>query len=386
MKMLGLDRNSRLILASQFLVGIAFGLVFFILPVHIRSLGASPTQVGITLSAAGLSTLVVVLPFGYLADRYDHRKLMIITKLFPIIPLALLASVKQWQIVMVLLFIIFFEGAVVTVFNSFLTRILDTKDLQRTFSSLSFGYLLGELLFRSIGAWIAEEAGMSVVFYLAAIVFAISIIPIALVRIQTIPKEPVRVDYRPLLQSKTFRGILAYSFAVVLIMEVGVVLMPNYLSEVVGLELSTIGRMGSLASLGGAILTLTLGRLRVKGGLVAALTSLVVSLVLLLLYPIGAFLVGGMFLAGSIHASTPIIEALMGRSVSAHLSGLAFGFIEFMLGVALLVGPIIAGVLYEISPHMPMIVAIGGLVALAATTLALPRILARERREDQLGS
>lgn len=384
--MLGLDRNSRLILISQFLVGITFGLVFFILPVHIRSLGASPTQVGITLSAAGLSTLVVVLPFGYLADRYDHRKLMIITKLFPIIPLALLATVRQWQIVMLLLFIIYFEGAVVTIFNSFLTRNLDTQDLQRAFSSLAFGYLLGELIFRSIGAWIAEEAGMSLVFYLAAIVFAISIIPIALLRIQAIPKEPIKVDYGPLLQNKRFIGILAYSFAVMLIMEVGVVLLPNYLSEVVGLELSTIGRMGSLASLGGAILTLTLGRLRGGGALVTVLASMAVSLVLLLIYPVGVFLVGGMFLIGSIHASTPIIEALMGRSVSAQLSGLAFGFIEFMLGVALLVGPIIAGVLYEISPHMPMIVTIVGLVALAAATLALPKILARERTEGHLGS
>ncbi len=384
--MLGLDRNSRLLLISQFLVGITFGLVFFILPVHIRSLGASPTQVGITLSAAGLSTLVVVLPFGYLADRYDHRKLMIISKLFPIIPFALLAVVRQWQIVMLLLFIIYFEGAVVTIFNSFLTRNLDAQDLQRAFSSLAFGYLLGELIFRSIGAWIAEEAGMSLVFYLAAIVFAISIIPIALVRIQTIPKEPIKVDYGPLLQNKRFIGILAYSFAVMLIMEVGVVLLPNYLSEVVGLELSTIGRMGSLASLGGAILTLTLGRLRGGGALVTVLASMAVSLVLLLIYPVGVFLVGGMFLIGSIHASTPIIEALMGRSVSAQLSGLAFGFIEFMLGVALLVGPIIAGVLYEISPHMPMIVTIVGLVALAAATLALPKILARERTEGHLGS
>jgi len=384
--MLGLDRNSRLLLISQFLVGITFGLVFFILPVHIRSLGASPTQVGITLSAGGLSTLVVVLPFGYLADRYDLRKLMIITKLFPIIPFALLATVRQWQIVMVLLFIIYFEGAVVTVFNSFLTRNLDAHDLQRTFSSLTFGYLLGELIFRSIGAWIAEEAGMSLVFYLAAIIFAISIIPIALLRIQTIPKERVKVDYRPLLQSKRFIGILAYSFAVVLIIEVGIVLMPNYLSEVVGLELSTIGRMGSLASLGGAILTLTLGRLRGEGGLLAVLISVVVSMVLLLLNPVGAFLVGGMFLIGSIHASSPIIESLMGRTVSAHLSGLAFGFLELTLGVSLLIGPIIAGLLYESSPHLPMIVSIGGLLVLVAATLTIARVLRRERVEDRLGS
>lgn len=219
--MLGLERNSRLILISQFLVGITYGLFFFILPVHIRSLGASPTQVGITLSAAGLSTLLMVLPFGYLADSYDLRKVMLITKAFPIIPFVLLASANSWQVVMVLLFIIYFEGAVVAVFNSYLTRVLDAKDLQRTFSTIGFGYLLGELIFRSVGARIAEEAGMSLVFYLAAIVFAI-------------------------------------------------------------------------------------------------LASMIVSMLLLVVNPIGVFLVGGVFLSGSVHASQPIVEALMGRTVAAH--------------------------------------------------------------------
>ena len=120
------------------------------------------------MSAAGLSTLLVVLPFGYLADRSDPRKLMLITKAFPVIPIALLAFASQWEIVMVLLFIIYFEGAVVAVFNSYLTRILDTDVLQRTFSTVGVGYLLGEFLFRSVGAWIAEEAGIDVVFFIVS--------------------------------------------------------------------------------------------------------------------------------------------------------------------------------------------------------------------------
>ena len=383
--MLGLDRNSRLILVSQFLVGISYGLFFFILPVHIRSLGASPSQVGITLSAAGLSTLVVVLPFGYLADRHNPRTLMIITKVFAVIPIALLATASHWQVVMVLLFFTYFEGAVVTVFNSFLTRVVDTQDLQRTFSTIGFGYLFGELLFRAIGAWIAETAGMSLVFYLAAIMFALSIIPIALIRIHVNPKQSVKVDYRPLLRNRAFMGILAFSFAVVLLMEVGAILIPNYLSEAVGLEIASIGQLGSIAALGGAILTLTMGRIKGQGGLISVLASIILAMAMLVLSPTGMVLVGGMFLIGSIHAYYPIIEALMGRTVSAHLSGLAFGSIELMLGVALLVGPIIAGFLYEISPQMPLIFSIGGLLILVLATLILPwkSIIEQKELTDQ---
>lgn len=378
--MLGLERNGRLILISQFLVGVAYGLFFFILPVHIRSLGASPTQVGITLSAAGLSTLLVVLPFGYLADRYDLRKVMLLTKAIPIIPIVLLASARSWQFVMVLLFIVLFEGGVVAVFNSYLTRLLDPQDLQRTFSTIGFGYLLGELIFRSIGAWIAEEVGMNVVFYLAAVVFTISAIPVFFVRVDSVMHQTAKVDYRPLLRNRTFVGIVVYIFFVLVIMEVGIALMPNYMAEVVGLDLSSIGQLGSLAAFGGAILALTLGRLKGEGGLLSVLGTMIVSMLFLVLNPIGVFLIGGVFLMGSVHASQPIVEALMGRNVAAHLSGLAFGFIELMVGIAMLLGPIVAGVLYEITPKTPMIFTIGGLLILILATLVISRMALGKQR------
>jgi MFS family permease len=371
--MLGLERNGRLILISQFIVGISYGLFFFILPVHIRALGASPTEVGITLSAAGLSTLLVVLPFGYLADRSDPRKLMLITKAFPVIPIGLLAVASQWEIVMVLLFIIYFEGAVVTVFNSYLTRILDADVLQRTFSTVGVGYLLGELLFRSVGAWIAEEAGIDIVFYLAAIVFAISAIPIALIKVDPGPKESVKVDYRPLFKGGRFLAILAFIFAMLFVMEVGIVLVPNYLTEVAALELSTIGQLGSLATLGGVVLSLTLGRLKGNRGLISVLFSMIASMGLLISFPDGGVLAAGTFLMGSIHAANPILEALMGRTVPVHLSGMAFGLNELMFGIAILLGPIVAGVLYETSPKLPMSFTIGGLFVLALLTLLISR-------------
>lgn len=371
--MLGLELNGRLILISQFLVGISYGLFFFILPVHIRSLGASPKEVGIALSAAGLSTLLVVLPFGYLADRSDPRKLMLITKAFPVIPIALLAEASRWEIVMVLLFIIFFEVAVVTVFNSYLTRILDADVLQRTFSMVGVGYLLGELFSRSVGAWIAEEIGIEIVFYLAAIVFAISAIPIALVKVDPGPKEPAKVDYRPLFQSGRFLAILVFIFAMLLLMEVGIVLVPNYLTEVAALELPTIGQLGSLATLGGIVLMITLGRLKGNRGLVLVLFAMIVSMGLLISFPDGCVLAAGTFLMGSIHAANPILEALMGRTVPVHVSGMAFGLNDLIVGIAQMLGPIVAGVLYEITPQAPMLFSISGLLILVLATVTISR-------------
>jgi MFS family permease len=274
---------------------------------------------------------------------------------------------------MVLLFIIYFEVAVVTVFNSYLTRILNSDVLQRTFSTVGVGYLFGELLFRSVGAWIAEEAGIDIVFFIAAIVFAISAIPIARIKVDLSPKESVKVDYRPLFRSSRFLAILAFLFATFFIMEVGVVLLPNYLREVAALDLSTIGQLGSLATLGGVVLMSTLGRLKGNRGLVSVLFSMITSMGLLILFPVGGGLAAGTFLIGSIHAANPILEALIGRTVPVHLSGMAFGLNELIFGIATMFGPIVAGVLYEITPQTPMIFTIGGLVILTLATLAISR-------------
>jgi MFS family permease len=368
-----LERNSRLILISQFLVGITYGLFFFILPVHIRSLGATPSQVGLTLSAAGFSTLVVVLPFGYLADRYDLRVLMIVTKLFPIIPLALLAIVTRWQIVMLLLFLIYVEAAIVTVYNAYLTRILEGRELQRTFTVISFGYLIGEVIFRSVGAWIAQQAGMSKVFLLAAVVFTLSAIP--LLFISEYPGSRVRdpVDYQPLLANRTFLFVSTYIFAVLIVMETGVALVPNYLAEVAGLELVRIGQAGSLTALGGALLSLAFGRIDGRGGLIAALLSMVVSMGVLILSPTGWFLPMGVFLMGSLYAYHSLADALIGRIVLPRLSGLAFGVVGMMLGVSMMLGPTFAGLLYERSPSTPLVAAMLGLALLVVLTVALPR-------------
>jgi MFS family permease len=370
--MLKLERNSTLIVLKETLTGAAFGLWAYILPVHLSTIGATPRQVGITLSVMGFSALMVVIPVGILADRVDRRKLMIAITIIPAIPTALLGLTTQWQFMMVLLLFIHIQGSVTMVINSYLVRILSSEDLTRAFANISFGFLIGQLIFRTVGGRIAEASGMSVVFALGGLFFALSAVPLLFIDKQPAVSQGTSIDYQNLLRSRRFQVAIAFIFILLLVMDMGVALVPNYLEQVVKLDLSKIGQLGTIAALGGALLALLAGRIRGRGGFIFAQLSIILAFGLFLRTPTPILLPISLFLMGGREAMYPLVETLISQAAPLHMSGLAFGVMGLLTGASWLVGPIAAGFLYEITPQSPMTVAVIGLVVLGVVTLILP--------------
>jgi MFS family permease len=58
--------------------GIGDGFAFIILPAYLSELGFNPFQIGVVATAALLGTAVTTLAVGFLASRYDLRKLLLI--------------------------------------------------------------------------------------------------------------------------------------------------------------------------------------------------------------------------------------------------------------------------------------------------------------------
>jgi len=363
--MLKLERNSTLIVLKETLTGAAFGLWAYILPVHLSTIGATPRQVGITLSVMGFSALMVVIPVGILADRVDRRKLMIAITIIPAIPTALLGLTTQWQFMMVLLLFIHIQGSVTMVINSYLVRILSSEDLTRAFANISFGFLIGQLIFRTVGGRIAEASGMSVVFALGGLFFALSAVPLLFIDKQPAVSQGTSIDYQNLLRSRRFQVAIAFIFILLLVMDMGVALVPNYLEQVVK-------QLGTIAALGGALLALLAGRIRGRGGFIFAQLSIILAFGLFLRTPTPILLPISLFLMGGREAMYPLVETLISQAAPLHMSGLAFGVMGLLTGASWLVGPIAAGFLYEITPQSPMTVALISLVILGVVTLILP--------------
>lgn len=376
-----IDRNALKILAAMSLAGAAEGMWFYILPVHIRALGSTPSQVGATLSSAGISIFLSYIPAGLLADRFNRRKLLLLAFLLPVLPTTLLAFATRWEQAMVLLTLTFMTWSAVPISSSYLAHSTPREHLVRAYTTVHAGFLTGEIIFPTVGAWIASVAGMLPVFALSALLFALAAIPIVFLDDQPGEVASEKLDYRPLLASPAFRTIAPFALVQLLAFLTGLQLLPNYLREVVGLDVVSIGQLGTVRALGGALFTLLLGAAGGRSALVLAQGAVLAGLAGVLCWPDRSWLFVYLFLLGGSQAAFPLIDALLMRFIPARVTGLALGLQGTLIGIACFASPSLAGLLYERSPRLPLLLSAAALPAMALITLAMPMAAWATRKE-----
>jgi MFS family permease len=376
-----MKRDDWLLFLQQILAGGAFGLWRYLLPIHIRDLGATPTEVGYALSIGWIASTLTLLPAGLLADRFNRKRLALLITFIPVIPTLLLSVAGTWQLSMILLIPIGIHVPIIVVILTYLTHSSAKADLRRIIAMLNFGYLLGEFLMRAVGARIAEHSGFGLVFQVSSLIFLFSSIPVLLLKNQPSGKEGYSKDYGPLLRSKNFMGISIFSFAIFFIMQAALALIPNYLQEVIGLGLSSIGDLGALSTLAGALLSLVFGGLGFRRGLIGAQTAFIIGLILILTLPTGIGLVVGFFFLGSFSATYALTDALMSSSAPTSLVGLALGIQTSLIGLGNTLGPVASGLLYDRAPSLPLIVSALSLCVLILFTFLVPQ----PEKEEVLG-
>jgi MFS family permease len=340
------------------MTGAAEGLWVYILPVHIRSLGASPAQVGMALSARGLTILASFFPAGLLADRFSRRKLLILLSMISILPTALLSFADRWEQIMLLFALVAMGWSTLPIYQSYLAHSTSPDKFNRVFTTIQSAYLSGLVLFRTIGAWIAAQVGMQPVFLLAALFLIVSILPLFSLTEQPTPTPNDRVDYRPLLSNRTFLATALFTLIVLLGILTGSSLSPNYLEEVLGVDLVSIGRLGTVAVLSGAILTFIMGRVSGSGGFRVSLIGATLAYVLLYSAPRDLGLIFTFIIIGFVEPIFALILARMANAVPLHMAGAAFGVQGALIGISLLCAPLLAGVLYQGDPRRPILFAI----------------------------
>jgi MFS family permease len=167
--------------------------------------------------------------------------------------------------------------------------------------------------------------------------------------------------------------ISLFSFLIFFIMQAGQALVPNYLQDVVGLELSSIGDLGALSTLAGAILSLVFGGIGFRRGLIGAQIGFILALIMILILPTGLGLFIGFFFLGSYSATYALTDALMSSSAPTNLVGLALGVQTTLISLGNTLGPVASGFLYDQAPHLPLIVSAIMLVILILFTFLVPQ-------------
>ena len=165
-----LNRDLKLLFVSTSIGAFGDGLYFYILPLYVRGLGANPVEVGIFFSVMILATAFTPLLGGFLADKYDRKKVMIVGWLVWMPVPILFSLAKNWFQLL--------PGAVLygswigqPAFGAYIASSAEKERMTLTFTTLSASWSLGYIFSPALGAYLSDAIGMQWVFCLAFILY-----------------------------------------------------------------------------------------------------------------------------------------------------------------------------------------------------------------------
>jgi MFS family permease len=384
-----IGRDTRWVLISYMLWGIGEGLWMFIQPLYVKSLGASPDEVGRALGMWGLGRLLVILPAGMLADRLGARKMMLPGWFLGFTGVLIIALAPDWRWTAPGFLIYGFSAIAIPISNLYVaqaarhdpTRRPDLP-IQVSLTTLWAAYSAGILVTPAIGGWIGDQIGLRAVFLISVGWFLISTLAIFQTSVFPAAELPEHgMNYGRLLRQAPMMlafGLITLGFIVVL---TGQQLSSQYLDEIYHYSRTTIGTFGSINAFGTLVFSLLLGRLAAWRGFLTTLLVVSGSFALLLMSGSPVVVVVAVFLLGAYYTTRPLASSVISHLVPDHQRGMAFGLVETLAGLATLIGANAAGVLYAQNADWPFV---AGIVGIGAVVL-LSVILLRRPASDLTG-
>lgn len=359
-----LNLDLRLLCVSNFIGAFGDGLFVYTLPNYIRGLQATSADVGLLFSLLSLTTALTIIPGGFLADRFDRKKIMILGWLIWVpVPLAFsVASHWSQLIVPMCLYGALLSGPAT---SAYVATTAWKGKVTLTFTSLSASWSLGYIFSPTIGGYLTASYGVQWVFFLGFVFYSIATGTLFFLRSQHVDK-PVRPDAT--LATETFQAwrliVLSLFFAAAMF-SLGLVrpLVVQIFKDIFTLNNFQIGILGSVTFFGWAIFSIELGRLGDRRNkMVAVAASLIMASVSFsLLISTGFFPM--LVLASFLNGATFPIWALLNASISALAPETSRGrwisLSQVTATLAAFAAPYLGGVLYESSPYTPFYLAIG---------------------------
>jgi len=361
-----LNRDQRLIFLSSFLWGFGLFLFNYIQPLYISSLGATPEQIGLTLSLSGVVVTLAYIPIGLWADRRGRKPVILAGWGMGALATLLMALAPDWRWLIPGLALYLFSNFAVPAMNGYITAADAGGNPTRMFAILSSGSAVGSIIAPAVGGWIGEHLGLRAVYFCAALIFGLSTLALVGLTDRPAPSPAQRGDPRQVLRHRPFLWQILFIFLIFFALELGQVLAPKYLEDVRGLTVGQIGRLGTVAALGITLSTLTYGRSASSRALALSQLAALAATLILVSSPLLLFITLAYFIHGSNRVVRPILLGRLARTLDSNTLSFGFGFQQTAMQLGLTLAPYLAGQLYDRAPAWPLY---AGSLALCATIL-----------------
>jgi len=345
-----MSRDLILVAVALFTWGIGEGMFFIFQPIYLQQWGASPVLIGVVVGAMGAAMAIAQIPAGYLADRLGGRALMRVAWVIGLAATLMMGFASSLAIFITGMLAYGLTAFVTAPLNSYIASARGKWSIERAISFGSAMFQMGAISGPILGGILGQNFGLKAVYLIAAAIFVISCVAMFLVHPQLTESHHETDSKAKLYRNGPFITFLVLSFLTVFATYLPQPLTPNFLQNQKYLSLETIGRLGSLASLGSVIFSFTLGNLNGASGFLVG--QLAVGLFTLILWrgnsitwiSLGYLLLGGYRLMRN-----------MGLAYSRSLihtaeTGLAFGVVETVNAIAIILAPTLAGFLYNSNP------------------------------------
>jgi len=354
-----MKRDLILVGIAMFAWGLGEGLFIFFQPIYLQELGADPILIGTILGGFGMAMTLSHIPAGFLADRIGRKPLMVAAWLTGTIACWAMAFATTLSMFTIGLFFYGTTLFVMSPLQSYLTAARGQLSVGRVITLMSAGYNLGVVVGPIIGGQIGDHYGLRQAYFVAGVIFVLSLIVISFIRPQPVEQAVARQGGNRLFISKRYLVYMGVIFFAFLAMYLPQPLTPNYLANQAGFDLSRIGVLFSISSFGVVVLNLLLGSLPALTGFILGQVAMALFCLVLWFASDYGWYVLGFLMLGGFRTARNLGIAQVRELVPAAKMGLAYGVAETAGGVAVILAPILAGLLYTQNPILMYVVGLG---------------------------
>ncbi len=358
-----------------------------LIPLFAQSMGYSGTMIGAAVSAFSLLSLLASLPLGNLSDRLNARSLILIGTLFNFTYSALLMLTGNiWMLVLAQLI-----GGLGHMFTSIPSQTWISKHAERKMRERGFGLLnlaaaIGQTIGPFLGGFVLSHTSFRTVFSLAAFIslpgFSIAALRDDPQQKQELKEQPINPISKALVELSADRKMLAaliFTFAAIFTTGLRNSFVPVLL-KAQGREAMVIGLLLSVFALSTTLVRLVIGRVMgiiSRGSLLSLVLTLLFISVITLPSVMTIWLSGGiMFLFGMGFGISQPLSMVMVSDRAGKNSGMAMGTRFFVVNLALLISPVLTGIVVQWFNIAGAFYFVAGFVL---TTAVLIRFLSRSK-------
>lgn len=393
------NRNYTLLWSSQAVSEVGFNATLIAFPLVVLMVTGSAALSGAVLAVDAVAQLVVGLPGGALADRWDRRRMMLACEAAQAVAVASLA-VALWRGIATvphMFAVAAVLGACRALFepaeDASLPRIVPEPQLATAVSLNAARSSVGQMAGTALGGFLVA-AGRWVPFAMDALTHVVAFVGLLFLRV---PPRTAPVERRHLAREildglrwvlgRPEMRVTAWCAVTLNLFFSAYYLVIIVLAQSRGVPTGEIGVMAAMLGVGGVLGALLAPRLCTLLSPFAAIAG--VFWALTLLAPLAVFVSNG-YLMGALFAGMALLAPTANTTITTHqllhtpdeLRGRLSGVMNVVVGTAAALGPALGGVLAELLPGPGAVLLCAGGIAIITVLVTVHPVLRAYPRKD----